>query len=81
MDIYSPYYLLFNDNNNLNERWDTRTHPFYGLVLNGNGFTIEQISLKSNKNIIVNGQKINEGKPVTYIIFLIQLTKSEITQE
>ena len=29
----------FKDNKNLNKRWDTRNHPFYQKVLNGNFFT------------------------------------------
>ena len=36
------------DNNNLNKRWDTRNHPFYQQLLNGNLCPKENITSKGN---------------------------------
>ena len=49
----------FKDNKNLNERWDTRNHPFYEQVLNGN--------LYSNGNMVSKGNQTQQGK-LKYIL-------------
>ena len=62
MNIYTSYYVPFKDDKNLNKRWDTRIYLFQEQVVNSNLFAIERISLKSNKNNMINKQQINEGK-------------------
>ena len=44
----------FKDNKNLNERWDTRNHPFYKQVLNG--------YLNPKDNMGSKGNQIRQGK-------------------
>ena len=39
----------FKDNKNLNERWDTRNHPFYGQVLNDNLYPKDKMASKGNQ--------------------------------
>ena len=44
----------FKHNANLNERWDTRNHPFYKKVMNGD--------LYPQENNVSNDFNINQGK-------------------
>ena len=46
--------IPFKDNRNLNERWDTRDHPFYETVLNSN--------LYLNDNMVSKGYHIQQDK-------------------
>ena len=52
----------FKYNKNLNERWDTRNHPFCEQVLNG------YLYLKDN--MVSKGNQIQQGKEEIYIKLL-----------
>ena len=54
--------VLYKDNKNLNERWDTSIRAFYEQFLNGNSFAIEGISLTNNVKNMISEQEINVGK-------------------
>ena len=41
--------VTFEDNKNVNERWDTRNHPFYKQVLSGNLYPNDNMVSKNNQ--------------------------------
>ena len=61
----------FKDNVNLNERWDTRNHPFYKKVLNGD--------LYPKDNNVSNDYKINQGKFKLRLYIFLYITKNALT--
>ena len=61
----------FKDNANLNERWDTRNHPFYKKVLNDD--------LYPKDNNVSNDYKIHQGKFKLCLYIFSYITKNDLT--